>query len=290
MNFETFIPALKKELQEHYPAYSIKIGNDKEKQVITVNRVCHLNLDQLYAYYNTGVTMKEVADQVDTLVKYSLTTAGKLENYEDIRKDITIVMINAEKHKEKVEKGPHRMVADLALMYVVKLGNIDGKEARAHITYAMLKEYGITEEQVYAQAVQNSISLLSFEDVVGMKVPEESFVHEAMVLTNEERCYGAAALWYAEAQQILSEVMQGNFYVIPSSVHELILLKDNLTLEDIEGVESTIQSTNEEIVEDSDFLSNHLYYYDVSSQTLCLARERQDIGRVATEKTFLLGR
>ena len=274
MNFETFIPALKKELQEHYPAYSIKIGKDREKQVITVNRVCHLNLDQLYAYYNTGVTMKEVADQVDTLVKYSLTTAGKLENYEDIRKNITIVMINAEKHKEKVEKGPHRMVADLALMYVVKLGNIDGKEARAHITYEMLKDYGISEEQLHEQAIENSVSLIPFGDVIETEISEDSLMYGSMVLTNEERCYGAAALWYAEAQQILSEVMQGNFYVIPSSVHELILLKDNLTLEDIEGVESTIQSTNEEIVEDSDFLSNHLYYYDLSNQTLCLAREK----------------
>ena len=81
-------------------------------------------------------------------------------------------------------------------------------------------------------------------------------------------------MWYKGAQQKLAEKMQGNFYVIPSSVHELILLKDNLTLEDIEGVESTIQGANAENVEDSDFLSNHLYYYDLSNQTLCLARER----------------
>ena len=151
---------------------------------------------------------------------------------------------------------------------------MNGKTARAHITYEMLKDYGISEEQLHEQAIQNTVSLMSFEDVIGTEISEDSFFYGAMVLTNMDRCYGAAALWYKGAQQKLAEKMQGNFYVIPSSVHELILLKDNLTLEDIEGVESTIQGANAENVEDSDFLSNHLYYYDLSNQTLCLARER----------------
>ena len=273
MNLDTFTYDLLDTVKARYPAYACIVDTQQERPLLIIDKVCHLYLDQLYAYYNIGVTMEEVADQVDTLVKYFFKNTGKLKNYEDIRKDITIAVVNAEKHKQKVERVPHRNVEDLALIYVIKLHPMNGKTARAHITYEMLKDYGISEEQLHEQAIENSVSLIPFGDVIETEISEDSLMYGSMVLTNEERCYGAAALWYKEAQQKLAEKMQGNFYVIPSSVHELILLKDNLTLEDIEGVESTILSTNEEIVEDSDFLSNHLYYYDLSNQTLCLARE-----------------
>lgn len=271
MNLDTFTYDLLATVKARYPAYACIVDTQQERPLLIIDKVCHLYLDQLYAYYNTGVTMEEMADQVDTLAKYSFKNTGKLKNYEDIRKDITIAVVNAEKHKQKVERGPHRNVEDLALIYMIKFHPMNGKTARAHITYEMLKEYSISEEQLHEQAIENSVSLIPFGDVIETEISEDSLMYGSMVLTNEERCYGAAALWYKEAQQKLAEKMQGNFYVIPSSVHELILLKDSENMRDITRVENTIHNANKDVVEERDFLSDHLYYYDVHTQSLRFA-------------------
>ena len=273
MNLDTFTYDLLNTVKARYPAYACIVDTQQERPLFIIDKVCHLYLDQLYAFYQTGVTMEKVADQVDTLVKYSFKNTGKLEKYEDIRKDITIAMVNAEKHQQRVEKGPHRLVEDLALIYVIKLHPMNGKTASAHITYEMLKDYGISEEQLHEQAIQNTVSLMSFEDIIGTEISEDSFFYGAMVLTNMDRCYGAAALWYKEAQQKLAEKMQGNFYVIPSSVHELILLKDSENMKDITRVENTIHNSNKDVVEERDFLSDYLYYFDVHTQSLRFANK-----------------
>ena len=59
--------------------------------------------------------------------------------------------------------------------------------------------------------------------------------------------------------------MGGDFYIFPSSIHEVIILKD-LHQGDIEALETTIWKVNMLKVPEEDYLSNNLYHYDSSNQ------------------------
>lgn len=52
-----------------------------------------------------------------------------------------------------------------------------------------------------------------------------------------------------------------NFYILPYSIHELILLKDDDGC-DIHELSAMVRCVNEEQVEVDERLSDHAYYYD----------------------------
>ena len=53
-------------------------------------------------------------------------------------------------------------------------------------------------------------------------MPEE----DLLVLTNQSRIDGAACILYDNMLEKIAEVLQEDFYVIPSSIHELLILRN----------------------------------------------------------------
>lgn len=66
---------------------------------------------------------------------------------------------------------------------------------------------------------------------------------------------------------VVAEVLQEDFYVIPSSIHELLILRKHLSPEE-GGLSELITSVNQTTVLDTDILSSHPYYYDRNLHTL----------------------
>ena len=62
--------------------------------------------------------------------------------------------------------------------------------------------------------------------VIRLVPPEEYVSKRLYVLSNRRRINGAAVVLYPELLRRLGETFGGNYYVIPSSVHEVLLLKD----------------------------------------------------------------
>ena len=83
------------------------------------------------------------------------------------------------------------------------------------------------------------------------------------VLTNELGIYGATAMLYDGVLEEAGEKWEQNFYIIPSSVHELILLLEEW---DMEQLDLMIKEVNEREVKDDEILSDHAYLYDVKEK------------------------
>lgn len=80
------------------------------------------------------------------------------------------------------------------------------------------------------------------------------------VLTNKEKYFGAAGILFCA--ELFQEVIgKNNFYILPSSVHELILVKDDEGC-DMQGLSAMVRCVNEEQVDREERLSDHAYYYD----------------------------
>lgn len=81
------------------------------------------------------------------------------------------------------------------------------------------------------------------------------------ILTNEEKYFGAAALLYPHVLSHISRLLHCNFYVLPSSIHECILVPDSGQFSKKE-LETMVREVNETQVEDEEVLSQNVYYYD----------------------------
>ena len=99
--------------------------------------------------------------------------------------------------------------------------------------------------------------------------PEGIPTEKMYILSNHMRSYGAAALIYPEQLRKIAEEVGENYYVLPSSVHETIIVAESES-PDKEELCSLIKEINETQVEAEEVLSDHAYYYDCSTGKLTL--------------------
>lgn len=94
------------------------------------------------------------------------------------------------------------------------------------------------------------------------------------VLTNEAGTLGASALYYPDVKEKAAELMGSGYYVLPSSIHEVILVPDTAG-HDVKDLCEMVKQANRTVVEPQDILSDSVYHYD---------RETRDLSRVNPER------
>ena len=75
------------------------------------------------------------------------------------------------------------------------------------------------------------------------------------------KSYGAAALLYPGCLEGIGMYLKDNYYILPSSVHEVIVVAEK----DSPGsgrLGSMVREVNATQMEEEDILSNQIYYYD----------------------------
>ena len=87
------------------------------------------------------------------------------------------------------------------------------------------------------------------------------------VLTNDRRIQGAACVLYPGMLEKISEASQKNLFILPSSVHEVILLEETGEEEPAE-LRRMISEVNHTQVAVEEVLSDNLYYYDRQQKSL----------------------
>lgn len=135
------------------------------------------------------------------------------------------------------------------------------------ITNSHLEKWNIKKEFLYSIASRNTEKIMPFEfmameDILQELTGEEfePSENEMYVLSNKDRCFGAAVLLYKDALKNVADILQDDYYILPSSVHELIIIpklksvgKDELTL--------MVKDVNATQLEPEEILSDHAYFY-----------------------------
>lgn len=123
------------------------------------------------------------------------------------------------------------------------------------------------QEQISDKGMLSEETLeLMAEDILSQYANDDERL-EMYVLTNSSRCNGAAALLYEKALDRAAEKIGGNFYILPSSIHELILLPDDEEVESATLLDM-VKEINERDVSATERLSDTIYYYDAESHAI----------------------
>lgn len=220
---------------------------------------------------------------------------GLLTNYSRARKHILPRLVNLPRNAAHLHRRPHTDMADLAVIYDVLLYRDADHRVTAAVTNSLLSGWQITKELLHADAVRNMslqtppcfkpmqevlLSLQSTEDSAeAAEHPLNNFVYPFLsssdqetlfILSNESNLQGAAAvLDHALMQQIAARFPEG-FYILPSSVHELLIVSKSMNIAP-EELETMVQEINACEVAEYEQLSDHVYEYDMETQALCPA-------------------
>ena len=106
----------------------------------------------------------------------------------------------------------------------------------------------------------------------GLDMAEEEPMY---VLTNVGKYNGAAAILDEKLMEQISEKFQEGFYIIPSSIHETLIVPKSqpLTITYLENMVSEINATE---VSPEEMLSNHIYEYDAENHEIMRAGEKKE--------------
>ncbi len=87
------------------------------------------------------------------------------------------------------------------------------------------------------------------------------------VLTNDLRMHGAGCLLYDGLMQKCAKKLGGSFVIIPSSIHELLLIPESDS-PDPEDLNAMVREVNQDCVAADEFLSDHIYHYAADTDTI----------------------
>lgn len=235
-------------------------------------------------YANGRATLVSVVNDVmDTYRRNKINQSVDMRyflNYDSVKQRIVYKLVNTEKNKELLEDIPHMEFMDLSIVFQCMVAQEELGTASILIYNVHLKLWDVTLEQLYQAAKENTQRLEPYEiksmtevlcDIMKTGEAEEFNSDEYMsefsdsvpmyVLSNKSRVEGAACMLYPNLIRDLAEQFGSSLYIIPSSVHELLLLP---TEHDGEGMEirNMIREVNDTMVSSEEILSYSLYYYD----------------------------
>ncbi|PHU35991.1 DUF5688 family protein [Pseudobutyrivibrio ruminis] len=171
---------------------------------------------------------------------------------------------------ELLNKGViYRNVLDLALIYKVELEVSDEVKGAYNLSYDVMNLAGLSEDELFE--VVRDYKAYNMKPILAtimqyMDVPEEEFggidfdVPGVYVFSNADMHYGAAAL---VSDVLLKLGKRVEFYVLPCSKHELILV-DNSLGGDVEGLKDMVKMVNSTELAPEDYLSDSVYYLDAN--------------------------
>ena len=293
MDFKEFTEKVKKGLEELENEYTEIVVEERLKnnglkltgismlqKGETVSPVVYL--EPHYQRYMVGdCTITEAVEHVAELLKdYSQTAdieaeVEGFENWNRIRPRVFAKLINAEMNRELLQRVPHRMFMDLAVVYYVKVKEFMGGGAGTILASNQhLQIWGVDENGMYETALSNmedeGASIQGMDEILGemenSPVPEFGGMY---VLTNRSKLFGASLLRVDTLREI-AEKLQDNLMILPSSLHEVIILPEKEAPPEREAAEM-VKAVNDSELAPDEILSDHVYRFDRGREEIYIA-------------------
>ncbi len=252
-----------------------------------------LYAEDLYSRYTRGCPVDRIASEaVETITRsFDIALPFPVDEFDlsSMSGDIRLRLLSIERNPAIAQNVPFKDVGG-GLMLITDIVRGD---FRAMITNDLLKDFDITKEELFEIAFGNipedEATMYVLSEVVYGDPEERSELlsgcergslpkdFEVFVLSNREAYWGAAALFYPGVMDKLHDMM-GEFYVIPSSVHELLVMRATADA-DPDNISEMIWSANRSVVDEEDVLSDDLYICDADKLRIAVRGDAEHVSK-----------
>lgn len=237
-----------------------------------------LNVDIFYEEYKHGESIESISRSLAWNAMGAIMMPPPVNGMDGIpKKDFGVKLsarvVSKRRNEKYLEDVPCRDVVPGITMFAsveVIVEDMDSWQCR--ITNPMMKEMEYQPDELIDEALMLSEEyyppmLMTFSDgnAEGENLLEKegyAMNDDSMyILTTNRFQLGAVALFYPGVAEKIAEMAGGNFYAIPSSVHEFIILPESDKYAE-EELQAMLESGNREVVSEDDILSDTIYVYD----------------------------
>lgn len=279
-----------------------KGNNDQKFYAVLIKRpedriIPSIHLDDYYRMYQDGSDMESILASIAHIHQLHLEEGSKflpfqLNDYESIKDRLYVTVLNRNTNSRYLEDAVCRDVPETDITAVVRVLCTNGQEdgtASFMVKENMLAMWGMDGDSVYDRALENTENLFEplmmnicdilfpedMEEIRGEE-PETAIGSweipggQQYVLSNTGRLNGAAVVLYPNLLQKIGEATKSRFFLMPSSIHEWILTKDNGIM-GAEEMQRMVLEVNRTQLDPGEVLSDQVYAYDYRERKLTMA-------------------
>lgn len=264
-------------------------NNDNEVHGITIMMPGESICPTIYIENFDNDDPNEVAKKIIETYERSLenNTIPELDvemvkHFSYVKDKLSIRLVNYENNKEFLKNVPYIKFLDLVIICYINIFD----EGIIKVTNDLLDNYGVSKKKLFDIAKENTMKILpvygeNMESVIEKLMRGEISEGKGLapflpgdmmyVLSNEKKNFGAAAIIYEDVLKNLSEQIQDDLLILPSSVHEVILLPYKNTTADV--INMVYEINRSDALNPEDVLSDTVYLYRRDTEMI----ERADL-------------
>lgn len=235
-------------------------------------------LDRYYREYQNGKPFSKICEEILHVYQEHQPTdsidVSFFTDYDRIKSRIVFKLVNYEKNAQTLREVPHYRFLDLAVVFNCLLEyDFDGS-ATILIRNQHLTLWNITPDDLYALAMRNTPALLKYdlrnmtdilkEFLAGSELEELSSYNShpcpMYMLSNQRKLNGSVCILYPDLLKSFANRIRSDLYILPSSVHEVLLLPAD-GQNSCQELSDMVREVNDSQLSREEILSDHIYYY-----------------------------
>ncbi len=196
-----------------------------------------------------------------------------MKNQRPKQSAIMYQLMNYERNRKLLEQIPHIRYLDMAIVFYYWKKEDDVMEGAYLISKEQMKFWGYSLEDLERAAAYNTprhlaVTFQPMEELVRELLGEEVVKLEGdekphipmYILTNQEKLFGASVMLYPQVLWAVSQSLQDDLYVLPSSIHECIIvpLSVKCSQNELQEIVTDINATQ---VPEEEILSDRVFIY-----------------------------
>ena len=268
MNYTEFMNAMLCEIRGQVDAqvrtelYTVTKNNGTRRTGILFkqedsNLAPTIYLEEFYQKYLKGQQVPDLADSICSIyqeIRVKKTCdCQNLFDFNHVKEHIVYKLIRRDANEELLKQIPYEPFLDLAVVYYIQIDNTRFGSAAIQIRNEHLRYWRVEKEEIRRLAEKNTPR--------SYPVQIRQIVRFMYVATNEQCSLGAAVMRYPDFREKVRGMIRGDFYILPSSIHEVILVPESFGLEP-ERMQEMVKEINQTGVAPEEVLSDSVYYFD----------------------------
>lgn len=228
-----------------------------------------IHLKNLYEQVQNGQTLEAVIEEVmyvwEKAMEQKVEIPESFFEFEEAKERLFFRLVNLGMNVQLWEDTPFLPWNDLALTVRYLVTESEEGISSILVTEKEITRWGVTLEEVFAEAKIHTkrlfpAKIMEFSSMFPTLLQEKES-NQMYILTNTKEVNGATTLCYPNIVWEFAKKLDQNLFILPSSIHEVILVPEN-NAPYVEDLKDMIRQANTTVVEEEEILSYQLYYCD----------------------------
>lgn len=297
MTLESFMTEFKESFMRQYPELSEKYAY-KEEMVTKSGKKLHgfilkrndarvapvFYYEDFFEMYKNGTPMDESQRKVfEFLTGHAMPgdDVGKmLSCWDKVREKLVVKLLNYENNKEFLERTPHRLFGDMALICQVFISGDGFGCGTVTVDEELISYWDVSQDEVFKAALENMMSYhVKFVDLFKeTSTDKEAFADAPRMYLSlfDAPIHGAATMLRTDELWTFAREKSCDLFVVPVSIHEALLMEFREDL-DSEFLGDMLRSINQDHAEKADILSNDVFLLRRENHSLINVKDNHEV-------------